>query len=271
MPISPATIVIGNSPVSIIGNPRRSPPTLDFQYGSGWSADVTFQVAVADCYAFCQFLAGDLYSISLGGGVTVNRYIPCSHPDFANLLCLGLKTVHKGGYSGSGTPTLYQYTWSEVTASFQSVPYPTDGSTAFYTVETVGGSESYSVAGGKLKFPSDNTPLQVDATVPVPVIQYRVTVYLCYSLNDSVLNPLAGSVNNNTFLGWPAGTIRFDNYTSSLAMTATNTATYTRTLNLSYRAIPWNQLLRPNYVWEAPTAPSGAYLYTAADLSPLLQ
>lgn len=72
------------------------------------------------------------------------------------------------------------------------------------------------------------------------------------------------------FLGWSAGTVRFDGAEAEIAQTISYQNTYTRTLSCTFRPRPWNEILRPDGVWEAPVnRDSGDYLYRAADLSPL--
>lgn len=270
-PTQTGPVLLSQCPVSY-AILRESPLTIQGEFGTsggGWSGTLDFVVDSKDIYAFCQFAGGSQYTVG-----SATRYIPLSHPDAPTLLCTKIKAVAKGGYTDPNLPvgqTVALSNWSKgfISLTFTSVPWPMDGSAPMMTTETRAGSEVYTLAGSKLKFPSDGTIIQADAGITVPTTVYTLTIYLAVSLDDSALNALLGNVNNATFLGNPAGTIRFDGFNSQSTMTGSGQQAYTRTLMLTYRPVPWIQFLRPNGVWEAAVKPDSSYVYTASDLSPL--
>jgi hypothetical protein len=269
MPIAVPRVTFASCPVpyQILRDP---PHTIDGDWQSGYKGDVSFVVAASDLATFCIWAGGSPYKITVGSS-TVTRLIPVSHPDYSSLLCKKISSTAFGSFTPTNTPGLTNFSHARITLGFESVPFATDGSTPFMVTSTRAGSEVYTVAGSKLTFPSDGSTLQSDAGVTVPTIVYQVTTYLAPSLNDVTYGAiLATPVNSAVFLGQPIGTMRFDSFSSETTMTVGGNA-YQTTFMFTFRPVPWNQFLRPNFVWEAPTAPGGGYVYGASDLNVLLQ
>lgn len=252
---------------------RESPLTVNGQFGAGWQGTIDFLVESRDLYAFAQFATGNPYTV--GSAI---RYIPLSHPDAPGLLCTGIRSVARGGFttpddvagSTGRTVTLSNWSHAQVSCSFTSVPYATDGSTPFMTKETIGSSQEYSLADKKLIFPSDGKRIDADATLSVPTVVYVYTIYMAYALDDSAMNAmLANPVSSASVGSIAAGLLRFDNYRSSLSVTQGGQQAYTRTIQLAWRPIDWNYFLRPEVTWEAPEKPDSSLVYGTSDLNAL--
>ena len=252
---------------------RESPLTVNGQFGAGWQGTIDYWVEARDLYAFAQFATGNPYTV--GSAI---RYIPLSHPDAPNLLCTGIRSVARGHFttpddvagSTGRTVTLSNWSHAQISCSFTSVPYATDGSTPFMTKETIGASEEYSLAGKKLVFPSDGKRLDADATLSVPIVVYVYTIYMAYALDDSIINPLlTAPVSSASVGGIAAGLLRLDNYRSTLAVTQGGQSAYTRTIQLAWRPIDWNYFLRPEATWEVVEKPDSSNVYGTSDLNVL--
>ncbi len=246
----------------------KSPATLKGSAGSGWAATIDFLVAQSDMFTFCQFAAGTPVVYTTG-----TKIIPLSHPENNNLLCQGIEGVGTGSFTSGNHSWQRNWSHAKVSLTFNSVPFPTDGSTPFLTVETQGGDEVHTIAGQRLAFP-DGSPIQADAGVHVPTLDYNMTIYQATALGDDVVAPLQGTVSNAPLVlgvySWPTGCIRFNTMTARLTLTATFQAAYSRTLSFSCRGIPWNQFLKADGTWDTPTNPGGSTVYTPANLAPLL-
>lgn len=266
--VPPAIVTLASCPVAY-SIARKNPLKIRGNINEGWSGEITFAVKAEDLYSFCTFAGGSKKTIDMGGGVTATRYIPLSHPDLTKLLCTRIDGEAIGGYTATNTEALSNWSNAFVTLSFTSVPYLIDGSTPFQTIEVNEGLEVYTLAGSKLKFPSDSSYLQADAGKTVGTAIYSNTIYLSGALNDGVINPLKGKCNASVLLGQPIGTLRFDTWSAKIVMTSNFETSYTRSIKLTQRDVPWNQFLRPDGVWEAPVKPDGTFVYDLADLSPL--
>lgn len=250
---------------------RNDPPTLSGDRDSGWTATVDFLVAIGDMTNFCLFCAGQPYTIS-SGGVSITRIIPVVHPNYTSLMCKAISAVPVGGWTGTGASTFQQWSYAKVKVTFGYVPYATDGSQPFMTLNRRGTSEQYTLAGKQLTF-SDGTPIQADASVTVPTITYVIKIFQCAAIDDSQVQTLLGCVNSDSVSAISdnpiaAGYLRFDSFDVDSTVTAGQT-TYSKTLYLSYRAVKWNQFLKPDGTWDYPQRPDGSYVYNTAALSPL--
>lgn len=277
---APAIVTLADWKDPVTGDPRfykilnADPVTIKgtsgATAGAGYSGTIDFLVNMVDLLDFATFCGGTHKTIDLGGGVTADRIIPLSHPGVSKLLCNSIDSRGIGEYTPSNPEWCRQHSHAKVKVGFGSVPYATDGSEPFMSHETRAGAEVYTLAGSQLKF-STGENVGADAGITVPTVIHVLTVYLAFSLNDTVLDPLLGSINNATFLGKPAGTIRFDSYTSQETLTADMQRTYTRSIFLTYRPIHWNYFLKPSGVWDLVQKPTtGDPVYALQNLSPLL-
>lgn len=272
MPATPPAIVtLADSPVPYKFL-RNGPPTLDGDLG-GWTATMSFLVASGDMFEFCEFCGGTVKTVDMGGGVTAQRIIPLSHPFAPKLLCQGVSARMTGNWVDTLPDWCKQFSLAKVDVTFRTVPYQTDGGAPFLVMNNRGASQSYSLAGSKMSFPSDGTPIQADASLNVPILTYSATIYQAVGPGDDVVAPLMGTVNNATLtLGafpMPAGTFRFDTMDNEVSTTVGSVKSYQRTLMGSFRPVPWNYFLRPNGLWEVALKPNGDPVYAPADHSVL--
>lgn len=286
--ISPTVVTFASCPVpyKVLRGPQVAGSG---SYTQGYQEQMTVAVTTQDLYAFLTWAGGQAYTISVGG-VPVVRIIPVSHPLFQALICTNVTWKLTGAFNaaaatltgsstwtGVNTPTttsaihLQNYSWAQVTLTFSTVPYPVDGSRPFMVLNREIGAEVYTLAGQKLKFPSDGTQLDADAPITVPTIVYAATIYQAASVDDTTLAAAAAApVSSTTFLGFAAGLVRFDGISSQTTMAMLSTA-FQYTLKFTFRPVSWLQSLRPDGAWEAPTTPGGAYTYATSDLNALIQ
>ncbi|MHC5536948.1 hypothetical protein ACYOEI_01585 [Singulisphaera rosea] len=224
-------------------------------------ATLTFRTAYSDRAAFIIFACG-----TVEPGSPTPRIVPLRHPEFPNLYAQRIGSLNTGS-NGSGS----MYTDSKITVQFETLPFATAGDQAFRTTRLRSAGNYVTQPGNAFKFPSDNTPIKQDAGRFIPEMSYSITLFQCTNVNDDLIASLINKVNAGVFMGRPEGTVRFDGADSEVTQTVSGIITNNITLNLVFRPIPHNYLLRPDGGFEeAVDTSSGNPMYDLADLSPLL-
>jgi hypothetical protein len=250
-----------------------------------------------DMARFAQFAGGLIYD--LGGGT--RRIIPLSHPDYPGLLCKGIKCQATGEPYQGPLPTGLQssgamagstqpgfgvnqpwnllptspgrlYSHAKIVCTFKSVPYGNDGATPFLTVRAVGSSEQVTIPGTGYTFTSDGSPIKQDSSFAIATTTYNVTIFQAVGVDEALYATLAANpVNSIPFLNFDAGTLRFDTWEYTQTQNSNFAKSYQIGFNFSWRAIPWNRVLRPDGIWESPVRTvDGGALYGTSDLNVLL-
>lgn len=272
---APATKLLTDSPVpyKVLREPRAS-----YRIGQGVQ-ETKFSVAVlaADLVDFLTFASGsEATTVDLGGGVTVTRHIPACDPDFPTLMLNDIEGTSAGGWTPTNSVTRRNWSHVKLALTFSSVPFATDGSTPFMTVDIDPTKEVVSLANVPKRF-ADGTPVNTDAGLLVGSAAYRITVYQATSLGDDFIFDDVCRLNDAPItLGTKvcaAGTVMMQSPRISRTYLANGQVAYQRSLAFQWREIDWNFSLRPSGVWEPAFNPGGTTLadrsYPYVDFSPL--
>jgi len=171
--------------------------------------------------------------------------------------------------TGRGIDALPGWTDAKVMVEFGTVPYGFGGDTPFLTLRHEIGASGITMPGRA--YAVSGVPLEHDIAISMAEIHFSITLYQVPTVNLDVYAALAANVNNATFLGRPAETVRFDGLQSEFSQTITFTTTHTVTLKFAFRPRSWNQIMLPSGVWATPlNVNDGSKAYTPSDLSPLL-
>jgi hypothetical protein len=247
----------------------RSPPSLAND-GTLWTATITFITTQANLVPFVEVLAGlppTVINTSFG---TMTRIIPLQHPLYNWCYAKRVRCEAFGTPSPSSQALQDLHSHMNVTVEFESYPFGTAGDQAFMQLDVGGGSKYVTIPGRKLKFPSGEVIGQ-EAGVTVVETAYTLSLFQCPSLNDSVVQPLTGKINNAAFFGKPAGQMRFDTWESSQEVAVGGVVTFKRSLKLTYQDHHWNQFFKQDGTLDTPTDPAGNPAYQLTDFSVLLK
>jgi hypothetical protein len=247
----------------------RTGPTLAND-GTLWTASIVYITTQANLVAFIGVVAGlppTVISTSYG---TMTRVIPLQHPLYPWCYAKRVRTEAFGTPSPSSTALqdLHSHMW--VTVEFESYPFGTTGDQAFMQFDSGGGSKYVTIPGRKMKFPSGEVIGQ-EAGVMVVETAYNLTLFQCPTLNDSVIQPLTGKINNAPFMGKPTGQMRFDTWESSQEVAVGGVVQFKKSLKFTYQDHHWNQFFKADGTLDTPTDPASNPAYQLTDFSVLLK
>lgn len=217
---------------------------------------------------FVDVVAGSDESFSYPGGVTVTRRVPLKYPDERYEDVYAYDCDMQGmGRSGSSSRGI-TYALARVTVYFRSQSfYVGSGDFPMVSIMTGGGADMVTVPGTAFEFPSDSLRVDHNAGVLVPTVDYAMTFHSLPSLDTRipVWESLAGRVNSDNFYTpfrpttpYSAGYVQFLNYSTASSVSFGNVQTHSATLQLRYRYIPHNEIMRPDgTAFEAPTLVGG--------------
>jgi hypothetical protein len=240
---------------------------------SGYSDEITFDVAYEDALTFFNWAGGLVHSIEspVGSGFYVQRIIPLSHPEISTMIVRGLSMQRYGTQAETtNVHTLAAlFSRAKITATFKSVPWPTDGSSPFMEIETQKGAEVYTIGTAKYRF-ADGTPIDADCGVVIPTSTFSISIYSCPVIGTAESDPLLGKLNITEFMGKPPGTVRYDGMSTKFSKAANFVDQWSRHMSFAYRPIPWNYFLHPSGDWLLALKPDGSPAYEPAELNVLV-
>lgn len=123
-----------------------------------------------------------------------------------------------------------------------------------------------------LRWKSDSTALDQDqvGACPISMESLSLAKYHVADINHTTLAAYKDTLNNATFRGLPTGCWKFGGYSSQRTLDADGeTITYTLTIELASRSIPWDYFWRPAYGWRQVEHTGGTALFTYKDFSVL--
>jgi hypothetical protein len=120
---------------------------------------------------------------------------------------------------------------------------------------------------------SDNKPLPAEASPGkiVPIVTFTKTIKGIHAIPLAAVFSIAKApINSNTYMGAEPGTLRFEGAQTSKRFTTTGVQK-DFTAKFSWRAIPWNKMLRPSTgnFEDIKTINGGNPLYDSSDFTPL--
>jgi len=188
---------------------------------------------------------------------------PDVYPDYQILYAQEFSTqqIPVGGLS-VGTNGMVAALLSRNTIVYRRLKYDLSGSNSLGEIHIQYGSESaiasrtisvWTWADGKVVFPLDNPVIQTQTAV-LTLTRYNLSA-LPTDLNFS----LVGKVNNATFLGAAAGTLRYDGMADDKQISFVGVNAWSASFRFSWRSTGWNSLFKPT--GDTP----GWYLITAKD------
>ncbi len=249
----------------------RSPQPVLTGDESGYSDEITFMLPYEDAFTFFSWAGGLKQTIETAPGITVERIVPLSHPEIPSMLVRALRMERFGTpQETTDVKTIAAlYNKAKITATFKSVPWPTDGSAPFMEIEHENGMEVYTIGTAKYRF-FDGTPIDADAGLSVPISRIKISIFQCPQTGADLSDSLIGKLNSTIFMGKPPGTVRHDGMSTRFSRAANFVDQWSRHLVLSYRPVHWNYFLHPSGAWQVAVKPDGNPAYELADLNQLL-
>jgi hypothetical protein len=218
---------------------------------SGWGASVAFHIgegvggAAADLLPFLTFVGGTTETVTIGG-VSVERIVPLRHPFYPQMVAQAVRWRR----AGKPIDTEPGSTDHKVLVDFALVPYEFGGDQPYMTIRRRYGASAITLPGQA--FAVSGTKLNHDVARVIPEVLYSFTRYNVPTMDDSVFKTLAGKVNNATFLGCAAGTVRFDGVEDEINTNIGFVTNRTVSLALAWRPRSWNEILLPSGAWASP-------------------
>lgn len=256
-------------PVTILNDPRWE---IGGDQG-GWGGSMAFHVGAGvtggggspdHIYPFVTFVGGQVETVSIGG-VLVERIVPLRHPYLPWMVATRVRAVG----TGQTLPGAPGSTDAKVMVDFEIPLYGFGGDTPYSVLRHRGDATAITLPGRA--YAVSGVPLQHDVAISMPGILFSFTLYQVPTLNIDLYTSLCGKVNNATFLGRDAGTVRFDTFEDEISTTIGGVQTKSVSLALAWRPRPWNQVLLPNGSWSEPlNVNDGSKIHTTADFSSLL-
>ncbi len=253
--------ILHNPGGTLGGDERGVGGSLGFHLGANVPGGGGLATDVLD---FITFLGGAVETVVIGG-VAVERIVPLRHPYLPDMVALSYRAER------TGKPIAAIPGWADwkVFVEFGTVPFAFGGDTPYLTIRRRYGASAITQPGKA--YAISGVPLEHDVAVVIPEILYSATKYNVPTMDDSVYKTLAGKVNDATFLGYAAETVRFDGVEDEINVTVGFVTTRTVSLSLAWRPRSWNEVLLPSGVWAAPlNINDGSKMYAAGDFSLLL-
>ena len=233
--------------------------------GVGIECAMTWYGPWEDRHDFLDVVAGSDESFSYPGGVTVTRRVPLKYPDerYDDVYAYDCEMRGEGrsGVSAEGRGITYALAF--VTVYFRSQQfYVGAGDYPMISLMANGGADMVTVPGTAYEFPSDSLRVDHNAGVLVPTVDFAMTFHNLPSLDDrvSVWEGLTGRVNSDSFYTpfrpvtpYDPGYVQMLSFSTASSISFGNVQTHTATLQLRYRRIKHNEIMRPDGTgFEAP-------------------
>src|SRR5262245_45297020 len=211
--------------------------------------------AWSDRYALANsFLGFVSHTGGQGGSVLINA--PLHYPESSNMLARTL-TIEGRGKPSQGTKQL-QFPQAVVTVnygvpSWQAIPNPDmsiDPNNPFvYATQDIDfGREMLSLPGSSLTLANGNTLDDVPYSVPVPYAMFTITLQrVPYLPAQAIWTAMKKPLNTATFLGIPAGYLKFDGCKNHAE--ASTDGTYVQSLTYVFAAralLRWDETYDKN-------------------------
>lgn len=231
--------------------PAHAPERYEEIDESGIRASISWIGPWASRGSFLAIAGGVDEEISYPGGVTVTRRVPLKYPSsiYDNVYAHSIQMRSEGRITSSADEA---GTWDlcRITVAFKSYPFGfTSGDAPMVSLNMDSSANMTTVPGTAFEFPSDSLRIDQNAGVPVPTIDFTLTMHFMPDLLTSVYNGLVGRVNNDTFY-LPDGTAVLPGYllylgpSSQTTLRIGNVYNHTVAHRLQYRFIKHNEIMR---------------------------
>jgi hypothetical protein len=206
-------------------------------------------------------------TISVSPLVTITRNVPLQHHRFAVLYAYGyeVEEYHSWEPAVGGKP--YTGPQALVTVRY-GLPEWASGSELYQKV-TVRGTETQENADGAT-FSGGATPSYA-VSIPLPGMSYGVTVFDAVDMDEThenYLRSMSGRVNNATWRGNPAGTVRYHSPTIDYSRKRDGTRTSQYSLQFDAKPRDWNYEMKRDGSLAALLV-NGANRFTTLDFTSL--
>lgn len=236
---------------------------------TGFTSTVTFETDFSNLADFVTYMGGVSQAITAGAN-TFNRILPMQHPLYSSLYLTKVDCEAFGDASETSEALIDLWARAKVRAEYKTPPYNVTGSDAYMQWQVDQGSVYTTAPGRKFAF-SDGEPIDQDAGGFATLNQYSLTLHQCPNLNDTAIDLLTNTFNNDVYRGRPAGSLLFGGCKSNFDTSIGGVTRYTRVLMFTYRAYHWNQVFKRSGVLDTPLDPAGNPLYQPGDFTQLFQ
>lgn len=240
-------------------------PNERITMGVGIECAMTWIGPWEERHDFKDAVAGMEEPFTYPGGVTVNRRVPLKYPDERHedvyAYDMTFEALGRSGPSTAGCGITYSLCAATVYFRSQAF-YVGTGDYPMISVATRGNPDMVTVPGTAFEFPSDSLRVDHNAGVLVPTVDYAMTFHNLPNLTDRIATweGLAGRVNSDDFYTpfhpvtpYSAGYIQFLDFSTASSLSFGNVQTHSATLQLRYRYVKHNEIMRPDGTgFEAP-------------------
>jgi hypothetical protein len=229
----------------------------------------------------CDYTNRAAVALTILGSVTYSGLIttvvqPYAWPALPFMFARSVQMKGEGVMSVNGTTGLGDFQYARLTFTFRPKEAGSTDAVEVGEENLDFGSEVLSFNGADpfFKWKSDNVDVPAEASPGkiIPIITFtKLKKGLAFLPLDTLFAIAAAPLNNATYLGAPAGTLRFEGAQTSREFTTTGAKRWTMSVKLSYRPINWNYMLRPSTgtFAEIVTKVGGNPFYTSSNFSPL--
>lgn len=218
------------------------------------------------------------------GSVTL-RVPPHTHPLSPNLFCVDVEIEPCGipTLNASGLP--YYTGGFLANATYRPVVYVPGGAAQDPgyanqidpTTPILWASQEFDYRVERLPFGENRytwddgvTPTEIPVEERIGVSTLIITYHQLPYMPSSTIRSLRGKINTSTFLGASAGCVLFEGGKTFREFNTDGTITNRCTLVFQERDQDWRKFLKNDGTWEKVKRPDGSYIFTTADLSPLV-
>jgi hypothetical protein len=246
---------------------RKPAPSIEGGPG-GRSGRLSLLVPLDEMADFLSFVAGSVETVDVGTS-TIERIMPASFPGDPEMLLVAYKAEAFGGPNPGGASFLSgSFKYWQVDCDFQTLPFGTDGETAYYTWSRETGETIIPVPNLQLTF-SNGTKSPGEFGLVVPVVNLTLTTYLSTTDVTYAVDSMVGKINSVAVDNFPQYTLRFTGIKEDYAR-GSFSRTLTKSYGFQFRAQHWNKHIRLDGNWDVATLGStGIGAYLTADLNQL--
>jgi hypothetical protein len=211
-------------------------------------ATVYYYIPWSQRWTFVQTIMGSPQASDFSTPTALVYRLPVPYPDSAALYASAFE-IHPVP-SPSGTNSLPSaaetaYNYAIVAIKYSTPSYPVSGSNPLLTIEGASGAQEITAPLLSYQF-SDGTKPEQPVGIPIPNQEIRITYHRVPYINTDIFTSYQGMVNSATFLGLSAGYVFCNPITWSTSITVNQYSLFEVQFSFSWRALPWNQFIKPN-------------------------
>jgi hypothetical protein len=211
-------------------------------------ATVYYYIPWSQRWTFVQAILGSPQASDFADTSALVYRLPVPYPDNEALYASAFE-IHpipspSGTNSAPSSPeTAYNY--AVVAIKYSTPTYPVTGDNPLVTIEGASGAQEITAPLFSYAF-SDGSKPEQPVGILIPNQEIRMTYHRVPYINTDIFTSYQGMVNSATFLGLDVGTVFCNPITWSTSITVNQYSLFEVQFSFSWRALPWNQFIKPN-------------------------